>query len=121
MADRSEGLGRALTWDEARQRERVRQRLAAMGERGRDDLLYVAEVSRKLLPSKGDERGIDVRRRLEDPPGDGMESGALGGELDEHRDGTVVLRPRIGEQAVGNLTLNHHAPESNVRQPVEAL
>src|SRR5438132_665911 len=121
MGGRSEGLGRALTWDEARQRERVRQRLAAVGERCRDNLLDVAEVSRKLLPSKRDKRGIDVRRRLEDPPGDGMESGALGGELDEHRDGAVVLCPRTGKEAVGNLALNHHAPEPNVRQSIEAL
>ena len=39
-----------------------------------------------------------------------MEAGALGRELDEHRDGAVRLRARRGEEAVGDLALHHHAP-----------
>ena len=50
-----------------------------------------------------------------------MESRALGGELDEHRDRAVRLRARGREQAVGDLALHHHAPALDVRQPVEAL
>ena len=50
-----------------------------------------------------------------------MEARALGRKLDEDRDRTVRLRPGLGEEAVGNLPLHHHAPEPDVRQPVEAL
>ena len=50
-----------------------------------------------------------------------MEAGPLGGQLDEHRDRAVRLRPRCGEEAVGDLALNHHAPELDARQAVEAL
>ena len=39
-----------------------------------------------------------------------MEAGALGGELDEHRDGAVGLRARLCEEAVRDLALHHHAP-----------
>ena len=50
-----------------------------------------------------------------------MEAGPLGRELDEHRDRAVALRPRLGEEAVGDLALHHHAPELDRGQPVEAL
>ena len=36
-------------------------------------------------------------------------------ELDEHRDGAVRLRRRLGEEAVGDLALHHHAPELEAR------
>ena len=39
-----------------------------------------------------------------------MEPGALGGELHEHGDPTVGLRSRRGEEALGHLPLDHHAP-----------
>ncbi len=50
-----------------------------------------------------------------------MEAGSLGGELDEDGDGAVGLRPRGGEEAVGDLSLNHHRPLRDRREPVEAL
>ena len=51
----------------------------------------------------------------------GMEAGALGGELDEHRDAAVRLRRRDREEAVGDLALHHHRPELERGQPGEAL
>ena len=39
-----------------------------------------------------------------------MEAGAARVEPDEHGDGAVRLRPRLGEEALGDLALHHHAP-----------
>ena len=63
-----------------------------------------------------DERRVDVRRRPEDGTRDGMEAGPLGGELDQHRNGPVRLRRGLGEEAVGDLPLHHHAPELEAGQ-----
>ena len=73
------------------------------------------------MRSERDERGVDVRPRPEDLARDRMEAGALGRELDEHRHRAVRLRPRRGEEAVGDLALHHHAPALDGRQAVEAL
>src|SRR5438034_2681093 len=50
-----------------------------------------------------------------------MEADTLDRELNEHRDGSVRLRARLGEEAIGDFALDHHAPELEGRQPVEAL
>src|SRR5688500_13404838 len=50
-----------------------------------------------------------------------MEAGPAGGELHEHRDGSVRLRGRLGEEAVRDLTLHHHAPELDHGKPGQAL
>ena len=44
-----------------------------------------------------------------------------GGELHEHRDCAVRLRPRLGEEAVGHLALHHHAPALQRRCVLEGL
>ena len=92
-----------------------------MRERGLDDGLDPLEALRQRNPPEGDERRVDVRRRPEDRAGDRVEAGAAGGELHEHRDGAVRLRRRLGEEAVGDLPLHHHAPELDARQPGQAL
>ena len=61
-------------------------------------------------PTEGDERRVDVRPRPEHLARDRVEAGALGGELNEDRDRSVRLRRRVGEEAVGDLALHHHAP-----------
>ena len=95
MTDRGERFGSLLARREPGECERVRQRLAPVRERGRDDLLHAAVVRRQLRPPEGDERRVDVRLRPEDGAGDRVEPGSLGGELDEHRDGAVRLRSRL--------------------------
>jgi hypothetical protein len=50
-----------------------------------------------------------------------MEARALRGQPDEDRHGAVCLRAGLGEEAVGDLALHHHAPELERREPVEAL
>ena len=75
----------------------------------------------KLPPAKGDERRVDVRRRSEHRPGDRVEAGPLRRELEQDGDGAVRLRPRHGEEAVGDLALHHHAPLLERRQAVERL
>ena len=50
-----------------------------------------------------------------------MEARSLGRELHEDGDGAVRLRPRRGEEAVGDLPLHHHAPQLDRREPVERL
>ena len=51
-----------------------------------------------------------------------MEAGALGRELDQDRDGAVGLRAGLGEEAVGDLALHHHAPRLEIgREAIEAL
>src|SRR5438270_5121866 len=101
--------------------ERVRKRLPPVRERRLDDLLHAREVIWERGSPEGDERGIDVRRRPEDGPRDGVEADALGDELNEHRDRAVGLRPRTREEAVGYFALDHHAPEPERRQTVQAL
>ena len=62
-----------------------------------------------------DESGVDIGRRPEDGARDGMEPGPRSGELDQHGDGTVRLRRRDGEEAIGNLALHHDAPQIDRR------
>ena len=78
--------------DEARELEGVRERLAAVRKGGFDDPLDLGVRLGQPRPAEGDERRVDVRLRPEDRAGDRMEAGALGDELDEHRDGAVRLR-----------------------------
>ena len=59
---------------------------------------------------EGDERRLDVRRRSEDRARDRVEARSHRVEPDEHGDGAIRLRPRLGEEAVGDLALHHHAP-----------
>ena len=92
-----------------------------MRERRLDDALDPGEALRELQTLERDERRIDVRRRPEDGACDRVEAGPVGGELDEHRDGAVRLRRRLGEEPVRDLALHHHAPELDRRQSGEAL
>ena len=92
-----------------------------MGERGLHETLDLPVAGRKLLAPEGDERRVDIRRRPEDRSRHRVEAGALGGELNEHRDGAVGLRARGGEEAVGDLPLHHHTPQADTWKPVEAL
>ena len=77
--------------------------------------------SQDRSPPEGDERRVDVRRRPEARPRDRVEARSLGGELQDDRDRAVVLRPRPGEEAVGDLALDHHAPALDGRARGEAL
>ena len=86
-----------------------------MGEGGADEFLDAAEIGRQLGAPEGDERRVDIRLGPEDGAGNGVETRTLGGELDEHRDGAVVLRSRLREEPLGDLALHHHAPEPDVR------
>ena len=91
------------------------KRLAPVRERALDDALDRRVVARERPPRERDERRVDVRARPEHRSRDGMEAGALGRELDEHRDRAVRLRPGLGEEAVGDLALHHHAPALDAR------
>ena len=102
------------------ERERVGERLAAVRERRLDEPLH-AGVDARPSAAERDERRLDVRPRPEHLARHGMEAGALGRELQQHRDRAVGLRPRHGEEAVGDLALHHHAPEARAREAVEAL
>ncbi len=93
-ADRLERGGSPLSVREPCERDRVRQRLAAVRESGLDDGLDAEEVIGQLGPPEGDERRVDVRRRPEDRAGDGVETGSVGGQLHQHGDGAVCLRGR---------------------------
>ena len=111
----------AVARRDAGELERVGECLAAVAEGALDDAADVGEVARKRDPSERHERRIDVRRRPEDGPRDGVKPGSRGCELDQHRDGAVRLRRRHGEEAIGNLPLHHHAPQVDRRQALEAL
>jgi len=50
-----------------------------------------------------------------------MKSGLPRCELDENRHGAVCLRPRRGEEAIGDLSLHHHAPALERRGMFEGL
>ena len=111
-----------LTRGEARQLERVRQLLAAVGEGGTDHGLELAILRRQLpAPAKSNERRVDVRSRPKDVPRHRVEARSLSGQLNEHRDCSVRLRLGLGKEAVGDLTLHHHAPDADSRQSVEAF
>ena len=102
---------RALARREAVERERVRERLSPVRERGLDDALDgrpVRRAARVRLNATSAEstfgRGRKTLRAHR------MPAGALGRELHEHRDRAVRLRARRREEAVGDLALHHHAP-----------
>src|SRR5262245_45712817 len=92
-----------------------------MGERGLDDALDVREALGERPAAEGDECRVDVRARTEHGAGDRVETGALARELDENGNRAVRLRARIGEEAVGDLTLHHHTPALEPRKRIETL
>ena len=59
--DRCESATARLARHRPRERKRVGKRLAAVGERGGDDLLHASVAGRKLNAPEGDEGGVDVR------------------------------------------------------------
>src|SRR5205823_14921994 len=110
MAERAQRvLGPAAL--DAREREGVGERLAAIGERGLDDVFHTPILTRLLDAPECDERRVDVRPWSEDFARYRMEADAFGCELNEHRDRAVRLRSRPREEPVGDLPLHHHAPE----------
>src|ERR687887_632977 len=119
--DVGQGCFRLRAAGEARKLDRIGEPLPPVREGSRDDPLHAREILGVSLAAKGDERRVHVRARPEDRPRHGMEAGSLGGELDEHRDRAVGLRRRLGEEAVGDLTLDHHAPKLQAGEAVEAL
>src|SRR5215211_2269698 len=101
--DRPERGRRLLACGNARERQRIGERLAAMTERAADDPPELLGVSRRWDPHEGDERRVDVRRWPEDRPRHGMEACPAGVEPDKHRDGAVGLCARDGKEAVRDL------------------
>src|SRR5215211_6480482 len=92
-----------------------------MRETAFDHALDSRPVVRQLRPPEREEGRVDVRSRAENLAGHGLPARSFGRELDEHRDGTVRLRPWAREEAIGNLALEHHAPQLDLRQAVQAL
>src|SRR5205807_1289762 len=84
-----------------------------------DDLLHARVVVGQRHAAEGDERRVDVRARPEDGSRYRMEAGALADELNEHGDRAVGLRARLRKQTVGDLALNHDAPEPDIGETVE--
>ena len=76
---------------DAGQRQRVRQRLAPVGERSVDDCSNARPVGRPFDALEGDERGVDIRRRAEYRARDRVEARAASGELDQYGDCAVGL------------------------------
>jgi Aminoglycoside-2''-adenylyltransferase len=118
-----QGLGGSLAGGDAGELERVRERLSPVGERRLDHALEIApgDGFRLWDASEGDERRVDVRLRAEDGTRHRVKARPLRRELDEHRDGSVRLRTWLGEEAVCDLALHHHAPVPHGRKPVETL
>ena len=118
VAQRLGCLARALRSRRARRSSRA----ACAGGRRRRSRAASRGRSRAAAHAGGRRRGPSPRsaaagRRCARPGG----TGALRGELHEHRDRAVGLRRGLGEEAVGDLALHHHAPELDARQAVEAL
>src|SRR4051812_6147580 len=81
----------------------------------------VAEGLRQPRAPKCDDCGLDVRRRPEDGPREGMQPCPLRRQLNEHRDRAIGFGGRHREEAVGDLALHHHAPQPDGGQAVQAL
>src|SRR5437764_608562 len=120
-ADRLERRGCPVARGEAGELERVRQALAAVREGRGDGSPDLCERRRQRAAAKRDERRVDVRLRSEDRPRDRVKAGALGRELHEHGDRAIGLRRGPGKETVGDLALDHHAPELDAREAVEAF
>jgi hypothetical protein len=119
-ADRVERSSRPLARRDGAERQRVRKRLAPVGERSLDDALH-SRRDAGLTAAKRDQRRVDVRAGPEHLARDGVEACALRDELHENRDGAVRFRAGLREEAVGDLALHHHAPRADRRRAVEAL
>ena len=112
-ADRFERRGRVLARRDAR---RARASSASVLRRcanaAVDDPLHARVVRRqRAVRRKATSAESTFGRGRKTVRDTGWKPGALGDELDEHRDGAVRLRPRLGEEPVGDLALHHHAPE----------
>ena len=96
------------------------ERLAPVGERRFDDAAHPRDRSGHVS-LECDESGVDARPRTEDGRRYAVEADLSRRELDEHGDGTVGLRPRAGEEAIGDLPLHHHAPAGQRVRVLERL
>ena len=107
----------------ARQRERVRERLAAMREARGDDREDRRPARGELVPalatSKRDERGVDVRDRHEDRARDRVAPDRLEREAAEDARRAVRALAGTREEAIGDLALDQAAPGAHVRQRVD--
>src|SRR6266545_854953 len=119
--DALESGDRPVPIHEAGQLQRVGERLTAVGEGSFNHSLHARVVRRQPDAAEGDECGVDARARSKDVGWHRMKPRALRDELDEHRHGAVGLRRGPGEEAVRDFALDHHAPELDAGQAVEAL
>ena len=92
-----------------------------MRERRLHDLFDALVVRRSRGARERDERRVDPGAWSEHGPRDSVSPRPDGGELHEHRDGSVRLCPGRGKEALANLLLHHHAPQLDRRQGLETL
>ena len=121
-ADRLERRGGLLARDEARELERVRQRLPPVRERGRDDLLDPREA-RRAARCAGRRRARSRRSAAAGTPlrETGWKPVRSAASCTSTETAPYAFVPGRGEEPVGDLALHHHAPEPDARQAVEAL
>ena len=118
-ADRLERRRRLLARRDAGERERVRERLAAVRERRLDEPLDAGGSrarcgGRRRAPSRRSAAAGRPRAR----PGGSRCARSRAGRAPRRR---RTPSSRRGEEAVGDLALHHHAPALDGGQPVEAL
>ena len=99
------------------QRERARQRLAAVGEGGAHEGADLGR-GRRAGALQDDEHGVDVGHRVEDGARDRAVHAHVARELGEHAGHAVGRRARRGGEALADLALDHRHP---ARDAVELL
>ena len=90
---------------------RARWRPSCAGARTRASTTgLTSAIGADLLALERDERRLDARPRAKDRRRNRVEAGLARRELDQDGHGAVRLRPRLGEEAIGDLPLDHDAP-----------
>ena len=94
-----------------RQRQRARQRLAAVGERALDDAAQRRAVGARRRGARGTtSTRVDVGHRVEDRARHRAEHPHVAGQLREHRRDAVGAAAGRGGEALADLLLHHRHP-----------